>query len=104
MKKDKLFYFIIITFSLLSIIGLVNSGSFNKKDENNIKIYSFSENFINDEIPIVWPDEKGITIDLTTKRYDNYLNIHLSKNDMYKIVFTNGNIDSSILINNIFRD
>ena len=99
MKKEKLFYFIIITFSLLSIIGLVNSVSNNKKDENIIKIYSFSENLINDEIPIVWPGEKGITIDLTTKRYDNYLNIHLSKNDTYKIVFTNDNIDSSIFVN-----
>ena len=104
MKKEKLFYFIIITFSLLSIIGLVNSDTYKKKDESIIQIYALSENLIDDEIPIIWPDEKGITIDLPNIRHDNFLNIHLSKNDTYKIVFTNGNIDSSIFINTAIND
>ena len=62
-------------------------------------MYSLGENFVYDEIPIDWPDERGITFDLPTIRYDNYLNIHLSKNDTYKVIFSNGNTESSIYIN-----
>ena len=88
---------------MLSINGLVKSVSVNNYD-NHIKIYPLSENSITDEIPVVWPDEKGVTFDLVTNRQDNYLNIHLSKNDTYKVVFTNGDIDSNIYVNTAVGD
>lgn len=51
------------------------------------------------EVIIKWPATRGITVNLGRVVHDNYLNIHLSPFDTYKIEFSNGDDAESIYIN-----
>ncbi len=84
--------FLLAVVILAPILGVSSAGG-------DIKKVPLNQLQDGGEVIIKWPSTRGITVNLGGVAHDNYLDIHLSPFDTYKIEFSNGDDSESIYIN-----